>query len=485
MGSRSQNNVFQTVRAERLTVDYLHLKQTPIRVNGYPFGTADLPNTANFLSTQDLTQSDWLTVNPSSLSFIKGKPSLSKVALWGDFADLSGAPDLLPENADWNVQDPTQLSYIRKRPLLSKVSVSGNYSDLVAGSGQPVVPTTVDYNATSSSGTTLAVQNKPQIPPAPVQSSWTVTDSSSLAFVQGKPRLSAVALSGSFGDLLNTPTVYQSVDWDANASSGTTLAIANRPVIPASQVNSDWNANSGPAAILGKPRVPNPQVNSDWNAASGPAAILSKPVIPAAQVNSDWGATAGSIAYIANKPLLGKVATTNDYKDLSNLPTITPQQQSDWAATSGVTSIQNKPVYAAVALSGKFSELLANSGQPVIPNAVDWSLGSSTSSTLAVKNRPSIPPPQVRLSSASSTLLSLPSPPVCFLGSAWPAVPPGVVCPRRKAESLSGSAWPNPHTHSNATLLLLSFPVPRCPCTPPPEHTGSLGIFARQISRFR
>ena len=416
MGSRSQNNVFQTVRAERLTVDYLHLNQTPIRVNGYPFGTADLPNTANFLSTQDLTQSDWLTVNPSSLSFIKGKPSLSKVALSGAFADLSGAPDQVPVNADWNVQDATQLSFVRNKPSISLAGISGNYSDLVAGSGQPVVPTTVDYNATSSSGTTLAVVNKPQNPPAPVQSSWTVTDSSSLAFVQGKPRLSTVALSRSFGDLLNTPTVYQSVDWNANASSGTTLAIANRPVIPASQVNSDWNANSGPAAILGKPQIPNPQVNSDWNAASGPAAILSKPVIPAAQVNSDWNASQGSVAYIANKPILGKVATTNAYSDLDNLPTITPQQQSDWAAASGVTAIQNKPTYAAVAISGKFSDILANSGQPVIPNAVDWSLSASTSSTLAVRNRPLIPSPQVCLSCASSTLLSLPSPLVCFPG---------------------------------------------------------------------
>lgn len=47
-----------------------------------------------------------------------------------------------------------------------------------------------------------------------------------------------------------------------------------------SQVNSDWNANSGVAEILNKPNIPAAQVNSDWNANSGIAQILNKPNIP-------------------------------------------------------------------------------------------------------------------------------------------------------------------------------------------------------------
>ena len=388
--------MFQTLRVERLTTDYLHLNQAPIRLNGYPLGTADLPNTADFVSSTSLTQPDWLTVNTDSLSFIRNKPLLSKVALSGAYADLSGAPDDVPVNADWNVQDATQLSFVRNKPRLSTVGSSGLYSDLLQGSGQPVVPTSVDYNATSSSASTLAIVNRPNIPAGQVQSDWGVTTASSLAYIRNKPQLSAVALSGSFGDLLNRPIVYQSVDWTLASSTGTTLAIANRPVIPPAPVNADWAANSGPAAILNRPLVPPPQVNADWAATTGPAAILSKPNIPPSQINSDWGATAGSVAYIANKPNLGKTATTNNYGDLSNLPTITPQQQSDWAATSGVTAVLNKPLYAAVALSGKYSDLVANSGQPTLPNAVDWSLSASTSTTLAIRNRPTIPAAQVQ-----------------------------------------------------------------------------------------
>lgn len=62
------------------------------------------------------------------------------------------------------------------------------------------------------------------------------------------------------------------------------------------------------------------QVNSDWNATSGPAEILNKPTIPAAQVNSDWNAFSG-VAQILNKPTLATVATSGSYSDLLNKPT--------------------------------------------------------------------------------------------------------------------------------------------------------------------
>ena len=46
-----------------------------------------------------------------------------------------------------------------------------------------------------------------------------------------------------------------------------------------------------------------------------------KPTIPAAQVNSDWNAESG-VAQILNKPTLATVATTGDYDDLTDKPTI-------------------------------------------------------------------------------------------------------------------------------------------------------------------
>lgn len=49
--------------------------------------------------------------------------------------------------------------------------------------------------------------------------------------------------------------------------------------------------------------------------------LLNKPSIPAAQVNSDWNAVSG-VAQILNKPTLAAVATSGSYNDLTDKPTI-------------------------------------------------------------------------------------------------------------------------------------------------------------------
>ena len=49
--------------------------------------------------------------------------------------------------------------------------------------------------------------------------------------------------------------------------------------------------------------------------------LNNKPTIPAAQVNADWNAKSG-VAEILNKPALATVATSGSYNDLSNKPTI-------------------------------------------------------------------------------------------------------------------------------------------------------------------
>jgi hypothetical protein len=53
----------------------------------------------------------------------------------------------------------------------------------------------------------------------------------------------------------------------------------------------------------------------------GKGNLTTFPTIPPAQVNSDWDAVSG-VEEILNKPTLAAVATSGDYNDLSNLPTI-------------------------------------------------------------------------------------------------------------------------------------------------------------------
>lgn len=62
--------------------------------------------------------------------------------------------------------------------------------------------------------------------------------------------------------------------------------------------------------------------------------LSNKPIIPAAQVNSDWNANSG-VAQILNKPTLATVATTGAYSDLSGKPTIPTVNNSTITFTQG------------------------------------------------------------------------------------------------------------------------------------------------------
>lgn len=70
------------------------------------------------------------------------------------------------------------------------------------------------------------------IPTYLFEKDWNETSPTSPYFIKNKPTLATVATSGSYNDL------------------------SNKPTIPAAQVQSDWNANSGMGQILNKPVLP-------------------------------------------------------------------------------------------------------------------------------------------------------------------------------------------------------------------------------------
>jgi hypothetical protein len=77
------------------------------------------------------------------------------------------------------------------------------------------------------------------------------------------------------------------------------------------------------------------------------------------------------LAAKADTTSLATVATTGDYDDLLNKPTIPAAQiQSDWtqADNTKVDFIKNKPTLATVATSGSYADL---SNKPTIPTITD------------------------------------------------------------------------------------------------------------------
>ena len=81
--------------------------------------------------------------------------------------------------------------------------------------------------------------------------------------------------------------------------------------------------------------------------------LSNKPTIPAAQVNSDWNASSG-VAEILNKPSLATVATSGDYNDLSNQPTIRNVPASTSSDATKVLTVDSQGDAAWSAPAGLF-----------------------------------------------------------------------------------------------------------------------------------
>lgn len=98
-------------------------------------------------------------------------------------------------------------------------------------------------------------------------------------------------------------TVTATPDWKATSSQPG--YIANKPTIPAAQVQSDWAQTDTTAAdyIKNKPEVLD-QLQSDWNEEDETknSFILNKPIIPPNPVQADYGTkNSHSLSYIKNK----------------------------------------------------------------------------------------------------------------------------------------------------------------------------------------
>lgn len=129
--------------------------------------------------------------------------------------------DLNILQSDWNEEDDTSPAYIKNKP---------------SGSLQ------VQSDWTEADTTSPAyIKHKPEIPEAQVQSDWNESDNTKADFIKNKPDLSIYAQSSDLAEV---------------ATSGDYDDLTNKPTIPAAQVNSDWNSNSGVSQILNKPWVP-------------------------------------------------------------------------------------------------------------------------------------------------------------------------------------------------------------------------------------
>jgi len=144
---------------------------------------------------------------------------------------------------------------------LATVATSGSYNDLL---NKPTIPAAYNLNAASAStlggikvGTNLSIDQNGVLSAAStpqVQTDWNAT--SGLGQVLNKPTLSSVATSGSYNDLLNTPTIPAAYNLTAASAStlggikvGNNLTIDGNGVLSASSSGVPYSGATGPVNL--------------------------------------------------------------------------------------------------------------------------------------------------------------------------------------------------------------------------------------------
>ena len=386
----------------------------------------------------------------SALGSKANSADLSTVATSGSYNDLTNKPTIpaAQVNSDWNSN--SGVSQILNKPTLATVATSGSYNDLSNKPTIPTVPTNVSaftndagyQNSTqvqtainsAISGITGFEYQVVQALPATGEKGviYLVPNSGSAPNIYDEYIWIESGQGGSFekigttetdlsgyvtdGELQTALADYTTTeDLAAVATSGSYNDLSNKPTIPAAQVNSDWNANSGVAQILNKPTLATvatsgsyndlsnkptiPTVNNATltiqkngttvktftaNASSNVTANITVPTATSDLTNDSGFITGVAWGDVTGKPTFATVATTGSYDDLEDKPTIPAAQvNADWNAVSGVARILNKPTLATVATSGSYNDLSNKPTIPTVPTVTsaftnDGSDGTST-----------------------------------------------------------------------------------------------------------
>jgi hypothetical protein len=151
-------------------------------------------------------------------------------------------------------------------------------------------------------------------------------------FGSSSPPYGVINASYTYGSGVYGVTLYKNVQGTVNVSSSTTSAVTSVKSINGTSMQGSGNitlptiaevaakANTSDLAAVAtsgsyndladKPTIPAAQVNSDWNASSGVAAILNKPTIPVVPTNVS--AFTNDAGYATTSQVAAAVATKAD-----------------------------------------------------------------------------------------------------------------------------------------------------------------------------
>lgn len=333
---------------------------------------------------------------------------LATVAFSGDYNDLINRPAFLQEQADWDQIDTDAPDYIKNKPTIPTVNdatltIQKNWvavSTFTANASSNVtanitVPNVINnVTSTSTSDALSANQGKElqdQIDDLKAMgrflSLWDCETWQPISFPLSTPynyqtwdyylvenvdtttnyRPNGVQYTGTASTTVETDEVevwdlyiYDWTVWLLQINHGKTVSFANLAGQPsdnaalASALNAKADVSSLATVattgdygdLLNKPTIPAAQVNSDWNANSGVAQILNKPTIPTStsQLNNDsWFITSSYHDSSKQDTLSAGTGISITSNEVANT-WVTSFNGSTWAVTytAPVTSVNGQ-----------------------------------------------------------------------------------------------------------------------------------------------
>ena len=217
------------VSAIRYYADYNSTNNTVTIAISVPFLTQADANSV----VDNTTNAEWTTLTMNKIGYVaygQDNVVISDAFTAGNGITINGTTISLTDAPAADVN-----AYVSNGDLTIQIE---DENGVPMGTGATVtLPTELPASTSTDSGKVLTVDSNgdPEWSAAQsstqVQADWTQSDNTAVDYIKNKPNLAAVATSGSYSDLSNTPT------------------------IPAAQVNADWNSSSGVAQILNKPNL--------------------------------------------------------------------------------------------------------------------------------------------------------------------------------------------------------------------------------------
>ncbi|KAK9845083.1 hypothetical protein WJX74_010407 [Apatococcus lobatus] len=368
-------------------------------LGGHALGTADLPNTAGFVTAADAPNADWAQTVPTVATFIRNKPTLATVATSGSASDLTTgtlpAAQLPYHSADLITDGVLSLARL---PIVPAAYVAGlaplategdlwtgnNQASLVSGYGFPLGPGgLVAWNRDSASGMTAFANNRGTKSPggwewvgyradgsqenvaATLSTSGTLTVTGGLAV--GGRSLAAVALSGSASDI-TTGTLPASV-----------LPPTSKSSVSGGAFSSGLNPDTTNAYLVGS-------ASYQWKAVYAQTLYQNgQALAPVALSGSAGDLTTGTLAVARLPPVPAQQIGSGSFTVGSFAASLTPAASATYDLGSATLAWRN----------GVFTGTLTVGGQTVQTVALSGSAGDLTSGTLSVGRLPALPASQV------------------------------------------------------------------------------------------